>query len=136
MAVLLALSFTTTLPVAAGMAKMHSASSEMSMGTSSDDCPCCDAAHRCPSDICALKCFNVSAITAEASSLSAPLPAPFMAATMPAGWCFQLGLIPLPLAPSLDLGRTSLRPASAGGVRARPLANTKCTKRLRQDNQT
>lgn len=80
-AVLLALSF-TVLPVAAGMARMHAASSEMSMGASGDDCPCCDAAHRCPADICMLKCFNVSAVGLDVSPFVAPLPAPFAAATM------------------------------------------------------
>ena len=75
-AVLLALSF-TILPVSAGMARMNAASSEMSMGAPGDDCPCCDAAHKCPGDTCALTCFNVSAIAADASPLLAPLPAPF-----------------------------------------------------------
>jgi hypothetical protein len=80
-AVLLALSF-TILPVAAGMARMHAASSEMSMGASGDDCPCCDAAHRCPVDTCMLKCFNVSAIAIDGSPFVAPLPAPFAPAAM------------------------------------------------------
>ena len=75
-AVLLALGF-TVLPVAAGMAKVHAASSEMSMGASGDDCPCCNAAHKCPADTCMLKCFNVTAIALEASPVLAPLPAPF-----------------------------------------------------------
>jgi hypothetical protein len=77
-AALLALSL-TVLPVAAGMARMHAAPSEMSMGASGHDCPCCDTAHRCPADICMLKCFNVPAIGLDVSPVVAPLPAPFAA---------------------------------------------------------
>jgi hypothetical protein len=80
-AVLLALSF-TVLPVAAAMARMHAASSEMSMGASGGDCPCCDAAHRCPADMCMLKCFSVSAVVLEGSPLIAPQPALFAVAAM------------------------------------------------------
>ena len=75
---LVALSF-AVVPLAAGMAGVHGASSEMSMGASHDDCPCCNAAHKCPADICMLKCFNVSAIAVELSPMMAPLPAPFAA---------------------------------------------------------
>jgi hypothetical protein len=81
-AVLLAVSF-AALPVAAGMARVHAASSEMSMGASGDDCPCCDAAHRCPADTCMLKCFNVSVIAIEGAPFVAPVPAPFAAAILP-----------------------------------------------------
>lgn len=75
-AALLALSF-TVVPLAAGTATVHTASNEMSMGASHDDCPCCNAAHRCPADTCMLKCFNVSAIAVELSPIMAPLRAPF-----------------------------------------------------------
>jgi hypothetical protein len=72
-AVLLAVSF-AALPIAAGMARVQAMSSEMSMDASPDDCPCCDAAHKCPADACMVKCFNVSAIAIATPTVAAPLP--------------------------------------------------------------
>ena len=80
-AVLLAVSF-TVLPVAAGMARTHGASSAMSMSASMDDCPCCNAAHKCAPDTCMLKCFSVSAIALDGMPLLAPLSEPFSIVAM------------------------------------------------------
>lgn len=55
LAALLALSL-VVVPMAAASAMPDTSKAEMTMSASSDDCPCCNAAHKCPSDTCILKC--------------------------------------------------------------------------------
>lgn len=71
-AVLLAMSL-TVLPMSAGMAKMHVATAEMDVDTPGNSCPCCDAAHKCATDICMLACYCVPAISVEGPPLTQPL---------------------------------------------------------------
>lgn len=82
-AVLLATSLAVP-PVSAAMAKsmMQPAQTEMAMGASGGDCPCCNAAHKCVPDTCVLKCFNVSAIALDGQPLVRPVPATFPAVVM------------------------------------------------------
>lgn len=61
------------LPMSAAMAMTRATDAEMSMTGSSDDtCPCCDAAHRCSTDVCMLKCCNASAILVTGLALVQP----------------------------------------------------------------
>jgi len=76
-AVLLAASV-AILPVSAGMAKLHAAKAEMSMSAPDSDCPCCNAAHKCATDICTLMCYNSAALSVEGPPLVGPLPQPFI----------------------------------------------------------
>jgi len=75
-AVLLATSV-AMLPVSAGATKLHAAEAEMSMGAPGSDCPCCDAAHKCATDVCTLKCCNTVALAVEQAPLAGPFVQPF-----------------------------------------------------------
>jgi hypothetical protein len=72
------------LPMSAGMAMshVHASKTEMGMGTSGADCPCCNAAHKCAADTCMLKCFSVSALALEARPLMQPFVTVFAAVVM------------------------------------------------------
>jgi hypothetical protein len=72
------------LPVSVGMAKLHEAKAEMSMSAPDSDCPCCNAAHKCATDICTLKCYNSAALYVEGQLLVGPLPEPLIEMASPA----------------------------------------------------
>ena len=75
-AVLLAVSL-SIVPVSAAMAVMHVGAAEMSVSEPGSDCPCCDAAHKCATDICTLKCHSSTAISVELKPLTERLPQRF-----------------------------------------------------------
>ena len=55
-AALLALSL-IVVPIAAATAMTHASKAEMTLGAAGDDCPCCNVAHKCPSDTCVQNCY-------------------------------------------------------------------------------
>lgn len=74
-AALLALSL-IVVPMAA-TAMPHVSKAEMSMSASGDDCPCCNAAHKCSSDTCMLKCYMGPALFVARMASMQPLPQVF-----------------------------------------------------------
>jgi len=65
------------VPISAAMAMSamsHGAKTEMSMSSSMHDCPCCNAAKKCATDLCQFKCFGTPAISVRGLSLVEPLP--------------------------------------------------------------
>jgi hypothetical protein len=82
-AVLLAVSL-AILPVSSAMAAMHAGNPEMSMSAPDSDCACCNAAHKCATDICTLKCYNSAALYVEGQLLVGPLPQPLIDMASPA----------------------------------------------------
>jgi hypothetical protein len=64
------------VPMAA-VAMSHASKAEMSMNASGDDCPCCNAAHKCPSDTCMLKCYMGPALFVGRMASIRPLPQVF-----------------------------------------------------------
>ena len=72
-AVLIAASL-AAVPVTASLAGPHAAKAEMSMSASDGSCPCCDATHKCATDICTLKCYSAAAISVEEQPLTEPVP--------------------------------------------------------------
>lgn len=81
------------LPVAAGMAKSCAADPQLAMSAPGDECPCCNAAKKCPPDICMFKCYHVPAIAVRELSPARPLLAPFDIVDM---------AIPSPFSPQPD----------------------------------
>lgn len=75
-AALLALSL-IVVPIAGATAMPHASKAEMSMSASGDDCPCCNAAHKCPSDTCILKCYMGPALFVARMASMRPLPQVF-----------------------------------------------------------
>lgn len=78
LAVLLMASLTIS-PVAAGMGATHAAKTEMSIGASGGDCPCCNAAKKCATDTCMFTCYSVPVLSVEGLPLIEPLPKAFVA---------------------------------------------------------
>ena len=95
MAVLLAASL-AVLPVSASMAMTHAAKAKMSMSASGADCPCCNAAKKCATDICMFKCFSTPAISVDGFPLAQPLPEPLIAVRVAALSPFSRQLDPPP----------------------------------------
>lgn len=67
------------VPMSAAMAMFHGANVQMSMSSSMDDCPCCNAAKKCATDLCQFKCFNTPAISVHGLPLVRPLTEPLIA---------------------------------------------------------
>ncbi len=84
------------VPVSAAMAMFHGAKAQMSMSSSMDDCPCCNAAKKCATDLCQFKCFNTPAISVHGVPLVRPLPEPLVAGATTAWSPFTLGPEPPP----------------------------------------
>lgn len=76
-AVLLAASV-AVLPVSAGVTKLHAAKAAMSMSAPDSDCPCCNAAHKCATDVCTLKCYNTVALAVEQAPFAGPFVEPLI----------------------------------------------------------
>jgi hypothetical protein len=57
------------LPVSAALAMMHTADPGMAMGASPDDCPCCKPNR---SDVCPMKCSQLSALTVADAGVQQP----------------------------------------------------------------
>src|SRR5581483_5131523 len=62
LAALLTLSLVVVPVAASASVATHATKAEMSMSAPGDDCPCCNADHKCPSDICAFKCATGPAL--------------------------------------------------------------------------
>lgn len=76
-AALLALSL-IVVPIAAATAMTHASKAEMNLGAAGDDCPCCNAAHKCSSDTCILKCYMGPALLVTRTATVQPLPQVFV----------------------------------------------------------
>lgn len=66
------------MPMSAGMAMSYGAKAEMGMSEGGQDCPCCNALHKCAPDTCMLKCFSAAAMTVDGPLLEQPLPQLFL----------------------------------------------------------
>lgn len=75
-AALLAVSL-AVVPMVAATAMPHASKAEMTMSAPGDDCPCCNAAHKCPSDTCVFKCYMGPALFVARMELMQPLPQVF-----------------------------------------------------------
>lgn len=68
--VLVLVASVAVLPMSAGAAAAtYATQGQMSMGTTGQDCPCCDAGQKAAADFCMLKCFGAAAIVVEGSEL-------------------------------------------------------------------
>ena len=85
------------VPMSAVMAQSHGAKAAASMSSSMDDCPCCNAAKKCETDLCQFKCFNTPAVSVHGLPLVRPLPEPLFAGAT-AAWS-PLALRPDPPPP-------------------------------------